>query len=222
MAMPVPVFDPKAVIEGRPQGRTPVGLIVAVVAASVCALLVLLINVGNSEAGGHSVVPFLEAFPLALLPVPLLMFLVLLLDRLEPEPRWNLALAFLWGAGVAALTPGSPSRTRSPRRSRPQDSSSGNRPRPWRPRAARLRGRCHSPALRGRPAPALGTIPRRRLRHLLRPRTTYSCPCGAASGTGGLTCAPGTRCGMTHREKGQVTAAPPEPAASGGSRLPTG
>jgi RsiW-degrading membrane proteinase PrsW (M82 family) len=43
------------------------------------------------------------ALPLALLPVPLLVAVVLWMDRLEPEPRANLVFAFGWGAGVAAL-----------------------------------------------------------------------------------------------------------------------
>ena len=55
------------------------------------------------DAAGHSVAPFLIALPFALLPVPLLVGCVLLIDRLEPEPRVNLVLAFAWGAGVAAL-----------------------------------------------------------------------------------------------------------------------
>jgi RsiW-degrading membrane proteinase PrsW (M82 family) len=51
----------------------------------------------------HSVAPFFIALPFALLPVPLLVALVLLADRLEPEPRINLVFAFAWGAGIAAL-----------------------------------------------------------------------------------------------------------------------
>ncbi len=103
MATPVPVFDPKAVIEGRAPGRTRIGLIVGTVIAVVCALIVLGIYASESEIRGHSVLPFLVAVPFALLPVPLLIALVLFLDRLEPEPRDTLTFAFLWGAGVAAL-----------------------------------------------------------------------------------------------------------------------
>ena len=36
--------------------------------------------------------------------MPLLVAVVLWMDRLEPEPRANLAFAFGWGAGIAALT----------------------------------------------------------------------------------------------------------------------
>lgn len=103
MAVPAPVFDPKAVIEGRMPGRTRVGLIVGTVIAAACALLMLIIFAAESEMRGHSELPFLIAVPFALLPVPLLIALVLFVDRLEPEPRANLIFAFAWGAGVAAL-----------------------------------------------------------------------------------------------------------------------
>jgi RsiW-degrading membrane proteinase PrsW (M82 family) len=103
MATPAPVFDPKAVIEGRVPGRTRIGSILVTVIAVLCALIVLGIYASESEIRGHSELPFLVAVPFALLPVPLLIALVLFLDRLEPEPRDTLAFAFLWGAGVAAL-----------------------------------------------------------------------------------------------------------------------
>ena len=57
----------------------------------------------QSFAFGDGPAPFAIALPLALLPVPLLIALVLWMDRLEPEPRQNLAFAFVWGAGIAAL-----------------------------------------------------------------------------------------------------------------------
>jgi protease PrsW len=99
----MPVFDPKAVIEGRAPGRTRVGLIAGTVIAVACALIMLIIYAVDSELRGHSELPFLIALPFALLPVPLLIALVLFVDRLEPEPRANLFFAFAWGAGVAAL-----------------------------------------------------------------------------------------------------------------------
>jgi RsiW-degrading membrane proteinase PrsW (M82 family) len=96
--------DPLAVVEGRPYGR---GLIFGVVAGLGCALVVLGIDMVESvDSARHSVVPFLVALPLALLPVPLLIALVLLLDRLEPEPPGNLVFCFAWGAGIAALLAG--------------------------------------------------------------------------------------------------------------------
>ncbi len=103
MAFSAPVFDPRAVAEGRAPGRTSVGLIAGTVVAAACALIMLLIYAGESELRGHSELPFLIAVPLALVPVPLLIALVLFADRLEPEPRINLIFAFTWGAGVAAL-----------------------------------------------------------------------------------------------------------------------
>jgi protease PrsW len=103
MAQPTPAFDPRAVIEGRVPGRTRVGLIAGIVITTLCAILALGIDLGQSVASGNGVVPFIIALPLALLPVPLLVAAVLFVDRLEPEPRGTLALAFGWGAGVAAL-----------------------------------------------------------------------------------------------------------------------
>jgi RsiW-degrading membrane proteinase PrsW (M82 family) len=104
MATSRPNLDPRAVIEGRPPGRPRPGLIIGIAAGLGCALIVLGIDLLESvEGAGHSPAPFLIALPLALLPVPLLIALVLLLDRLEPEPRGNLVLCFAWGAGVAAL-----------------------------------------------------------------------------------------------------------------------
>jgi RsiW-degrading membrane proteinase PrsW (M82 family) len=96
--------DPLAVVEGRPYGR---GLIIGVAAGLGCALILLGIDMAESLGSArHSVVPFLVALPLALLPVPLLIALVLLLDRLEPEPPGNLVFCFAWGAGIAALLAG--------------------------------------------------------------------------------------------------------------------
>jgi RsiW-degrading membrane proteinase PrsW (M82 family) len=88
--------DPKAVLEGRMPGRAPVGLIVGLIVTSLCALVVLGIDALNGA-------PFFVGLILAILPVPLLVALVLMLDRLEPEPWRALVFAFMWGAGVAVL-----------------------------------------------------------------------------------------------------------------------
>jgi protease PrsW len=101
--MAVPGPDPRAVIEGRPSGRVPVGPVIGIIAGLGCALLALGADLLESVHSARSVAPFLIALPLALLPVPFLVALVLLLDRLEPEPRANLVFAFAWGAGIAAL-----------------------------------------------------------------------------------------------------------------------
>ena len=97
-------FDPKAVLAGRPAGRTPVGFIVGIAVTATCAIVALGIDATQSFTAGEGATPFAIALPLALLPVPLLVAVVLWVDRLEPEPRANLAFAFGWGAGVAALT----------------------------------------------------------------------------------------------------------------------
>lgn len=77
-------------------GRAPVGLIVGLIVSSLCALIVLGIDALNGAS-------FVVGLVLAILPVPLLVALVLMLDRLEPEPWRALLFAFMWGAGVAVL-----------------------------------------------------------------------------------------------------------------------
>ena len=103
MGTPPPVFDPRAVAEGRPPGRARVGVIIGIIVAALCVLLVFGIELAEAKASGHSAAPFFIALPLALAPVPLLVSVVLFIDRLEPEPRLLLAFGFLWGAGIAAL-----------------------------------------------------------------------------------------------------------------------
>jgi RsiW-degrading membrane proteinase PrsW (M82 family) len=103
MGMPAPVFDPRAVVEGRTPGRARVGIIVGIIVAALCVILVFGIELAEAKASGHSAAPFFIALPLALAPVPLLIAVVLFIDRLEPEPRVNLMFGFLWGAGIAAL-----------------------------------------------------------------------------------------------------------------------
>src|SRR3569833_157896 len=88
--------DPKAVLEGRMPGRAPIGLIVGLIVSTLCALIVLGLDALNGA-------PFVIGLILAILPVPLLVSLVLMLDRLEPEPWRALVFAFMWGAGVAVL-----------------------------------------------------------------------------------------------------------------------
>jgi RsiW-degrading membrane proteinase PrsW (M82 family) len=104
MTTPRPGPDPRAVIEDRQPGRPGSGIVIGIVVGAGCALLALGADLAESlESSRHSAVPFLIALPLALLPVPFLIAVVLLLDRLEPEPRGNLVFAFAWGAGIAAL-----------------------------------------------------------------------------------------------------------------------
>jgi len=96
-------FDPAAVLAGQAPGRTPVAFIVGIATTAACAIVALGIDAVQSFAAGEGPLPFAIALPLALLPVPLLVSVVLWMDRLEPEPRANLAFAFGWGAGIAAL-----------------------------------------------------------------------------------------------------------------------
>jgi protease PrsW len=103
MGTPVPVFDPRSVAEGRSPGRAPVGIIVGIIVAALCVIIVFGVELAEAKASGHSAAPFFIALPLALAPVPLLIAVVLFIDRLEPEPRINLVFGFLWGAGIAAL-----------------------------------------------------------------------------------------------------------------------
>jgi RsiW-degrading membrane proteinase PrsW (M82 family) len=72
-------------------------LIVGLVISSVCALAALGLDATTGGAG------FLVGLIMAILPVPFIIALVLVLDRLEPEPWRNLVFAFMWGAGVAVL-----------------------------------------------------------------------------------------------------------------------
>jgi RsiW-degrading membrane proteinase PrsW (M82 family) len=104
MVTPTPGSDPRGVLDGRFPGRPRAGFIAGIVVAIACGIVVLGADLLQSvDAAGHSVAPFFIALPFALLPVPLLVALVLLADRLEPEPRINLVFAFAWGAGIAAL-----------------------------------------------------------------------------------------------------------------------
>jgi protease PrsW len=97
-------LDVGAVLADRDLGPTPVGFIIGIAAACLCAFIAVGIDAVQSFAAGDGPAPFAIALPLALLPVPLLILAVLWADRLEPEPRQNLAFAFAWGAGIAALS----------------------------------------------------------------------------------------------------------------------
>ncbi|MCC5576019.1 PrsW family intramembrane metalloprotease [Microtetraspora sp. AC03309] len=90
-------LDPRNVLKERPS----VGLIIGLVLAGICTLVTLSFDIFNGGA-----VQFFIALVLAVAPVPLLLAGVLALDRMEPEPRANLAFAFAWGAGVAVLFAG--------------------------------------------------------------------------------------------------------------------
>lgn len=50
---------------------------------------------------GYDIISVVLGGFLAALPVPLWIGLSLLIDKKEPEPRWMLAAAFIWGASIA-------------------------------------------------------------------------------------------------------------------------
>ncbi|SFT01650.1 PrsW family intramembrane metalloprotease [Saccharopolyspora flava] len=96
----MPALSPKSVLEGRSSNRAPVSLIIGLVISGVCMLLALASYFAmDPGAPGNVVIGMLLALPTAIV----LVALILLIDRLEPEPRLNLLVAFGWGAGVALL-----------------------------------------------------------------------------------------------------------------------
>ena len=90
--------DPSAVIAGRTSNRQSGLLIAGLIIAGVCLLAV---SVYYMLAGGifSTIFGYVLAIPTAVVMVGL----VLLIDRLEPEPWSTLAFVFLWGAGVAIV-----------------------------------------------------------------------------------------------------------------------
>ena len=89
---------PRPVLDTRRFGRTPLAFLLVLGACCLVAIVALVAFV----RGGP--VPALAGLFLALLPVPLVLAVILYLDRLEPEPRALLAAMFGAGAGIAALT----------------------------------------------------------------------------------------------------------------------
>src|SRR5260221_14706973 len=89
--------EPKAVLDARRFGRTPVVFIAGLGACGLIALIALVIAV----RGGPGPTP--TRLALALLPVPPVLGGLLYLHRPEPEPRALLAAVFGAGAGGAAL-----------------------------------------------------------------------------------------------------------------------
>src|SRR5262249_59895241 len=90
---------PRPVLDPRRFGRTPLPFLLVLGACCLVALLAL-----AAVASRSGPAPVLVGLLLALLPIPLLLAVVLYLDRLEPEPRALLAAMFGAGAGVAAVT----------------------------------------------------------------------------------------------------------------------
>src|ERR1700730_10591158 len=80
-------------------GRTPVQFLAVLAACCLVAIVALVIVVVQRGPA-----PALVGLCLAVLPVPLLVAMILYLDRLEPEPRALLAAMFGAGAGMAGIT----------------------------------------------------------------------------------------------------------------------
>jgi RsiW-degrading membrane proteinase PrsW (M82 family) len=92
------VLSPKAVLEGRKTNRAPISLIIGLIVSGVCVFLATLVWMAHGGADG-----ILVGSLLALPTFAVLTGLVLLINRLDPEPPLNLLLAAGWGCGVAVL-----------------------------------------------------------------------------------------------------------------------
>ncbi|GAB3466188.1 hypothetical protein GCM10027570_55190 [Streptomonospora sediminis] len=101
----MPALDAKAILEGRKPGRRSVGLTIGIIISVLCMLLMFGYLLWSGLAGGGvaGVIGFLISLFAAIIPVAILVPLILMLDRLEPEPGLMLLFAFLWGAGVAVV-----------------------------------------------------------------------------------------------------------------------
>jgi RsiW-degrading membrane proteinase PrsW (M82 family) len=87
------------VLDSARFGRTPVLFLLGLAACCLVAIAALALVVAQRGPA-----PTLVGLLLALLPVPLLVAVILYLDRLEPEPRALLAAIFGAGAGIAVIT----------------------------------------------------------------------------------------------------------------------
>jgi RsiW-degrading membrane proteinase PrsW (M82 family) len=87
------------VLDSTRFGRTPVLFLLGLAACCLIGLVALATVVAQRGPA-----PALVGLLLALLPIPLLVALILYLDRLEPEPRALLAAIFGAGAGIAVIT----------------------------------------------------------------------------------------------------------------------
>ncbi len=71
--------------------------------AGMLVYLWLLALAGGAAAGIDGGLGFGISLVAAVIPVCILVPLILMLDRIEPEPGWVLFFAFAWGAGVAVV-----------------------------------------------------------------------------------------------------------------------
>ncbi|CAM3651152.1 hypothetical protein GCM10009799_11490 [Nocardiopsis rhodophaea] len=100
----MPALDTKAILQGRKPGRS-TSLTIGITVGTLCTLGMIgyLLLSGLAQGGVHGILGFLLSLLAAVIPVAILIPLILLLDRLEPEPGSMLVFAFLWGAGVAVV-----------------------------------------------------------------------------------------------------------------------
>lgn len=103
----MPRLDSKAILQGR-RSRYSLTLILGIVLSVVfmAGMFVYLWGLalaGGAAAGIDGATGFVVSVLAAVVPVTALIPLILLLDRLEPEPRSVLFFAFVWGAGVAVV-----------------------------------------------------------------------------------------------------------------------
>jgi RsiW-degrading membrane proteinase PrsW (M82 family) len=91
--------EPRPVLDSSRFGRTPVAFLLTLAACCLVAIVAFVIVIVQRGPA-----PPLFGLLLALLPVPLLVTLILYLDRMEPEPRALLAAIFGAGAGIAVIT----------------------------------------------------------------------------------------------------------------------
>jgi RsiW-degrading membrane proteinase PrsW (M82 family) len=90
---------PRPELDSTRFGRTPVAFLLGLAVCCLIAIVALVIVVAQRGPA-----PTLVGLILAVLPIPLLVALILYLDRLEPEPRALLAAMFGAGTGTAVIT----------------------------------------------------------------------------------------------------------------------
>ncbi len=81
-------------------GRRAASAAILIVLGTIAGLILLITEVTLGTA------VLASALSVAIVPLPAYLAIVLLMDRFEPEPRWMLAIAFLWGASVAVFGAG--------------------------------------------------------------------------------------------------------------------